>query len=198
MKKSSSILTILSTALIVLGVVVSSFLTDYSSEISSVVTTITAVIGAVALYIQFKKDKAINQANFIVEFHKSFYENPQNAEIKKLLDMKANGKNIDCIKDEKYAPGIVSYISWLKTLCTLLEKNTVSYEAVDELFGYKFFTFTNGVEIQEVELVPYAEYSEIIYKVHRKWSEYKKKHNKKIIFEETSLALTKDYAKYSK
>ena len=52
-EKTKSYILIISTALIVLGIIAPSFLTEYSSLISSVVTIITAIIGAVALYIQF-------------------------------------------------------------------------------------------------------------------------------------------------
>lgn len=75
MKRTKNLIVIISTLLIVIGVIVSSVLTDQASVISTVVTTITAIIGAVALWIQFKKDREVNQASFIIEFHKSFQEN---------------------------------------------------------------------------------------------------------------------------
>lgn len=67
----NSVLTI-ATMLIVIGIIISSFLTEYSSLIATITTTITAVIGAVALFIQFKKDKEINKASFLLEVSKQF------------------------------------------------------------------------------------------------------------------------------
>ena len=187
MHKHRSIIIIISTALLVIGVAVSSFLTQYSSTISSVVTTITAIIGAVALYIQFKKDKEIDQASFMIEFHESFYSIDGNSEILNILDEQANGNFKDDLTDKKYYKSVMGYLGWIRTLCSLIENDVLEIKKVDEIFSYKFFALTNNKQVQDVELVTNSKYYEIVYRVHQKWSDYKRKNNKSIVFENTSL-----------
>ena len=187
MHKHRSIIVIISTALLVIGVAVSSFLTQYSSTISSVVTTITAIIGAVALYIQFKKDKEIDQASFMIEFHESFYSIDGNSEILNILDEQANGNFKDDLTDKKYYKSIMGYLGWIRTLCSLIENDVLEIKKIDEIFSYKFFALTNNKQVQDVELVTNSKYYEIVYRVHQKWMDYKRKNNKSIVFENTSL-----------
>lgn len=67
--KKNKTLTYLGTFLLVLGLFSTLFLDDYwGGRVSEVVTISTAIIGAVALFIQFKRDKEINQASFVLEF----------------------------------------------------------------------------------------------------------------------------------
>ena len=67
--KKTKILTLLST-LIIIGSLIASLWLDNSlgSRIVNVVTVITGIIGAIALFIQFRKDKQINTANFLMEY----------------------------------------------------------------------------------------------------------------------------------
>ena len=187
MHKHKSLVTIISTALLIIGLIASSFLTKYSDIIASLVGTITAIIGAVALYIQFKKDKEINEASFIVSFYEQLYNNPELMEILNILNLKANGEDISYIKDKKYSSGIINYLSWIRTLCSLIEREVLTFDIIDEVYAYKFFVATNCKELQDVELVKYAQFNEIIYRVHKEWTAYRKKHGKSILMEETSL-----------
>ena len=173
-EKTKSYILIISTALIVLGIIVSSFLTEYSSLISSVVTTITAIIGAVELYIQFKKDKEVNQSSFMVQFYELFYQQKDVVQMLGYLKDKVNEIKMPNLKEKQNYAGMMNYLSWLRTLCSLIDRNIVSFDAVDEMFSYKFFAFLNCKEIQDVELIPYAKYYSLIYEIHQKWTAYKK------------------------
>lgn len=63
--KKTSLITVLSTLVIAAGLVGSLWLdNDLGSRLVNVVTVITGIIGAIALFIQFKKDKQVNTAGF--------------------------------------------------------------------------------------------------------------------------------------
>ena len=193
MKRSKLIILNISVGLIVIGVIVSSFLTKYSSTIASVTTTVTALIGALALFIQFKKDKETNQASFMISFHETFYDHQENIEILDVLDNQANGKFKEDLTDEKYYKKIMSYLGWIRTLCTLIDNKVLSIKAIDDIFSYKFFAITNNKQVQDVELIPNAKYYKLIYKVHSVWTEYKIEKDKYVVFSETSLNKTNNY-----
>lgn len=198
MKKSKTIVVIISTVLIVIGVISGSIFSEYSSTISSIVTTITAVIGAVALWIQFKKDHEINQASFILEFYKTFNENEDCAKILAVFDNKFDGykENISVVP---YRKELQSYLNWIKTLCGHILHNNVDISYIDELFNYEFFSLTDNKEVQEQELQKYPWLYKSIFKAHRVWTEYRVKHGFiNDVYKEESLSLLPEYEQWSK
>ncbi len=74
MKKTTIISTI--SAIVIIASLIGSLWLDDSigSRIVNVVTVITGLIGAVALFVQFKKDKQINTANFLMNYGTSFFD----------------------------------------------------------------------------------------------------------------------------
>ena len=75
---------------------------EISQKITTIITVITALIGAAALFIQYKRDKEINQASFIVEYAKYFHSLPNVDELSILLE-KYRLKQEATIKEEHYA-----------------------------------------------------------------------------------------------
>ena len=197
MKRSKSLILIISTILIVIGVIAGSIFTNYSSIISSIVTTITAVIGAVALWIQFKKDREINQASFILEFYKTFYQNEDCLKIVAVFDNKFDGFKDD-ISVKPYRKELQSYINWIKTLCAHILHNNLDIAYVDEMFNYEFFSLTDNKEVQELELKKYPWLYKAIYKTHKIWSEYRKKNGLvNDVYNDESLSLAPQYQQWS-
>lgn len=72
-------------------------------------------------------------------------------------------------------------------LAGLIEKDGLSIPDIDRLYGYHFFIATNCKQIQDMELVPYGDYYEGIFKVYPKWRKYRINNNKTIPFDDTPL-----------
>ncbi len=186
MKRKSSTLVYIATALVVIGVIVSSFaIVDYASIISTVTTTVTAIIGAVALYIQFKKDKEVNQQSFIIEFAKQFYDPYDCSEIFRVLDNTTRG--IDFEYSQENAFSIVRGLEWCEALAGMVRDDVVTIESVDNLCSYRFFLFANNRQIQDNEILPYREFYVGVIWLHEKWTEYKRKHNLPIVNDADNL-----------
>lgn len=196
MKKNSNLIMILSTALIVIGIIVGSVLTSYASTISTIVTTITAIIGAVALWIQFKKDKQINEASFIVEFYQSFYDQESNVKVLEELDKKYTGDEYQSMTT--MSADVLNYLTWIRTLCDLIDRKILTYESVDEIYGYKFFMILNNKEVQEMEIHKYAKLYRLMYRTHKGWTEYRLKKGLTILMPEEDLRLVDGYESYCK
>lgn len=197
MKKTSNMIVIISTFLIVIGVVLGSILTDYGSLISSIVTTITAVIGAIALFIQFKKDKAVNQASFIVDFYEKFNSSDQNERVLDELNKKFEDKNYKTQILSMHSE-VLSYLYWVRTLCSFINNKVIDFEIADEMFSYRFFSITNNKAVQEMELEKFDYLYKLIYKTHRNWSAWRAKKGLPAFYPDEDLALTKNYAAMSK
>ena len=179
-------LTIFSVFLLIGGLFATLLLDDvWGSRVSELITIGTAIIGAVALFFQFKRDKEINQANFILEFWKSFSGNEKLQKIMlKCDEMRLTNKNT-FTKDDYF--DIVTYAQWLETLSSLINRNIVNFSVIDDMYNYLFFIFVNNKYVQKVELIPSQKFYKGIYKAYDDWTTYLKKNNKEIICFENSL-----------
>lgn len=184
--KKSKIITLISVFVICCSLLATLFLNnDIASRIAEIVTIITAVIGAVALFFQFQRDKGVNEASFLLEFWKSFSENPKLIVIQRKCDADMYSDKTT-FTDEDY-DGILTYAEWLEALCAVINKEVISLDFISDMYSYIFFVFVNNKYVQEKELVSSAEFYEGIIKAYNTWVKYLKKHKKKVLLEENSL-----------
>ena len=156
-----------------------------ANRIVEVVTVITAVIGAIALYLQFKRDKNINESGFLLEFWKNFSENPQLIAIQRKCDDDISSKKTH-FTEEDY-DGILMYAQWLEALCSVINRDMLSFDFIDDMYNYMFFVFVNNKYVQKKEILPNYKYYQGIIKAYSLWVKYLKKHNKEIMLEQNSL-----------
>ena len=164
------------------------------SRIVTVITVSSAVLGAVSIFVQYKRDKNVNQANFILEYAKYFYSLNKTEETVLLLDKYRLGDK-SIVNKIDYS-GVVNYLFWCEELSTLYQKNVVDIETIDNIFSYMFFIITNNKYIQDSELVPQAEFYKGTFYLHKEWTAYKKRTNQPIINETESLEKVEKYLEY--
>ena len=184
--KKSRIITVASMFLICIGLFSTLILEEtMASRIGEVVTLSTAVVGAIALFLQFKRDKSINEASFLLEFWKSFSENPNLIIIQNKCDSDINSKKTHFVAEDY--DGIVTYAQWLEALCATIKRDILSFDFIDDMYSYMFFVFVNNKYIQKREILPNLEYYNGIIEVYSLWTKYLKRKGKKIMLEENSL-----------
>ncbi len=174
---------------VVLVVLATTFFTDGRlKDALEILTVITAIVGAVALFIQFKKDKQINQASFMTEYSQQFYETFNCVEVFAVFDGALDNYEItDEHLDEKLRHDLVNYLIWCEGLASLVLQDILPIKQIDSLFSYRFFLVTNNKWVQNFELVPYHDSYVEIMKVHKIWTAYKRRHNLPIIGDENNL-----------
>lgn len=193
--KKNIFITCISTFLITIALITSLFFDDVlGGRISQIVTLTTALIGAAALFVQYVRDKKINQSSFILDFSKSFYDPVNLGKLMNKLDS-SNLTGKQNITKSDYND-IVNYLQWCESLASLVLENVITIDGIDQLFSYRFFLIVNNKEIQKKEIVPSKEFYRGIYLLHYKWEKYKKKKNLKILNEETSLSKTEGYSEF--
>ena len=187
-----------SVILIIILLLVSTLLleSEVASRITTIITVSTATIGAVALFVQYKRDRDVNQANFILEYAKYLYSLNGVEELIMQLDEYRLG-NKDVTKDISYQ-AVINYLLWCEELAVLIKKNVVDIETIDNIFAYFFFLITNNKYIQERELISQAEFYKGTYHLHKIWTEYKIRTGQKIINPDESLSLVKEYEEHVK
>lgn len=187
MKKNKAIL-VISILLLVMALIGSLFLDDVlGARISNVVTIITAIVGAVALFVQFKKDKDLNMASFVIDYSVQFYDIYNLTDIMDELEKCRVDKKYK-LDVQKYYKDIVAYLEWLESLAALVNSNILSIEKIDDVLSYRFFLIVNNKQVQDAEIIPCKEFYRGIFKLYEEWSAYKKKRGRLIIFEENELS----------
>ena len=186
--KRNNFITIIASIMLFGALIVGVFLDDSSSsKLYDFVTLATAIIGAVALFIQFKKDKQINEASFLMDFSASFYDRYDCAELVRLLD-DYDTKDANFSYEENTGV-IVRYMQWVESIGAIIDSGAVSIKSIDQTLGYRFFIIVNNKIIQENELIPYRFYYLGTFELYEKWYKYKKKHGLPVPMEENSLHL---------
>ena len=185
--KKGKLFTIISIFVLSLGLFSTLILEEgMASRIVEVVTVITAVVGAIALYVQFRRDKNINESSFLLEFWKSFSENPQLISIQYKCDKDINSKKTH-FTDEDYE-GILTYAQWLEALSSIINRDVLSFDFINDMYNYMFFSFVNNKYVQKKEILPNYKYYQGIIKAYDSWVKYLKKNKKEVMLEENSLA----------
>lgn len=185
--KKGKLFTIISIFVLTLGLFSTLILEEgMASRIVEVVTVITAVVGAIALYVQFRRDKNINESSFLLEFWKSFSENPQLISIQHKCDKDINSKKTH-FTDEDYE-GILTYAQWLEALSSIINRDVLSFDFINDMYNYMFFSFVNNKYVQKKEILPNYKYYQGIIKAYDSWVKYLKKNKKEVMLEENSLA----------
>ncbi len=191
--KKTSLITIISTFVIAVALISTLWLDDsIGSRIVNVVTVITAIIGAIALFIQFKKDKQINTASFLVEYSKSFYNDYDLLDIFAELD-KHNSDPSYKFDFKKFQPKIVAYLQWVESLASLVEQNTIDLYTIDNIMSYRFFLIVNNKQVQDGELIPNAKFYRGTYYLYDRWFKFEQKRGLNIPLASDGLHLTKGY-----
>ena len=163
MKVKNRIITYISIFLIIVALIGSLFFdSDTGSRIATIITTITAIIGAIALFIQFQRDKDLNQATFLIEYSKQFYDTYNCADILNELETYRKTPNYE-IDVKKYYKEIVGYLEWLESLASLVNNGTLSIDKIDNVLSYRFFIIVNNKQIQAYEIIPCKDFYRGIY-----------------------------------
>ena len=197
MKLKETILTYVILIIMCVGISVGFFFDDIGVIISNVVTALTAIISAIAVYVQMKKEAQITQAEFLLEFSKVFYSYEGAPKLEEKIDRAMEKNEIYKYTTKDYEL-VNDYMIWLSALASMVENKTLSIKIIDSIYNYRFFTVVNNPYVQKHELIPFAQFYKSIYILHDEWVRYRKKHGKKILFEEYELSKQENYAEIVK
>ena len=191
--KKSYIVTLIGSLLVIGSLIVTLWLDEgLGGRIAQIVTIATAIIGAVALFLQFKKDKEINQASFLMNFSASFYDDYELYDVYNELD-KANTDHSYTFDYDAYRIKIVAYLEWIESIASLIEKRIIDFHSIDNNLAYRFFVIVNNKQVQDNELIPFADFYRGTFYLYNKWYKYDIAHGIHMPKEDTALHLAKGY-----
>ena len=192
------IITIVSAILVLIGIVVSVYLRGTNKTLT-LITTLTAIIGAFAIYMQIRKSKLIGQSSFTMAISQYFYDVPGMTEFVHKLGRATDVDNKEYVVTKKDKTTLIKYLNYLKTMATLVNQNVINIETLNSVFAYEFFIVVNNKSVQKLELTTNNSKYMDIYELYHKWHKYRVKHHLEIMCEESALNTTSEYKKvYSK
>lgn len=179
------------------------------SVVISVGEVVTAAVAAVIIIFQLKQEQGIHEkqrkteeAQFILEYNRSFIENPELCRIEHYLEEKITGDKSKEIKNlYKERQAIINYLVYLSGIASCVHGKNLEIKYIDNLFAYRFFIAMNNPEVQNLELVSYAVYYRGCYQLYEDWVQFREKSDKynngpEIPLVETSLDKSREYEKY--
>lgn len=193
--RRSYIITVISVILVIIGVIVTFFFKD-ANELVTLITTLTAIVGAFAVYIQIRKSKIVDQSSFTIEISKYFYEIPEIADLIHKLGRSSDIEGKQYVVTQTERQLVIKYLNYIKTLATLLDSKVITIETLNNVFAYEFFIILNNKSLQDLEIRQFAPFYYDIFSLYKKWSHYKNKLGEEVPCNETSLTLVPEYQEW--
>ena len=192
MGKRETILTYSLMTILCIGIVLGSLLGEIGEILSTIITSLTAIISAIAVYIQMRKDTKITQAEFLLEFSKVFYSYEGAQELENKIDRATEeGKIYEYTTDDYEL--LNDYLLWLEGLAAMVVNKTFSIKLINNLYNYRFFQVVNNPSIQEHELSRFADFYKDIFMLHHLWTNHRKKNNQTILLGQYDLSKLPNY-----
>jgi len=183
MKKNNFL--IILTIILVLIVVISFTSPIIGTEITTILTTATTVIGIFSVFIEMKRSADIAECEFIFNLQKQFDENSTIQKLYRKLDNDFSNK--DKITNDVDRLDVVSYLTFFEMMCNLIIKDVINIEDIDDLYAYPFFLATNNKVVQNIELKKYKQYYRNIYTIYPEWFKFRKSKGYDIPYEDNKL-----------
>ena len=164
--------------------IVLSLIYNTGEPIEHVVGMLEGIIGAIAtglvlyqLKIGEKTEKHqndIEEASFILQYNQSFIQDVNMTEVEHLLEDQAYYyKEPKEIINKENRQKFVNYLVYLEGMAPLILKGVLTLDYIDNLMAYRFFLAVDNVEVQENQLIPFAEYYRGCYRLYKMWKEYR-------------------------
>ena len=157
---------------------------DMLDIIISVVEAGGLLVSLIVAARQLGDSKEIARAQFLTELNKSFVENADYASVYNALQDCRDGVcpfKAECDEQKgacllNIKKGTVSnYLTFFETINLLIEDGVLTLEVIDNLFAYRFFLAVHSKFIQESKIIPQPENFVNIFKLERKWLDYRHK-----------------------
>jgi len=179
---------------IIVGLIILSSITSgtlvmvfHDEFIGQAITTITAVIGACAIWLQMNKNKRLNEGEFIVNLNKQFTENKLTYDLfLKMEKYERTDKTKNPFTEDDIS-AIAAYMTFFEVIYSLISRKIIKIWMIDDLFAYQFFLLINNVRVQEIELLPCQKYYVNVFRLAKLWHEYRDQEGCSVLNDEDNI-----------
>ena len=169
---------------------------DNISDMSTILTTITALIAAVTFWMQLKRTENLDEANFIMSLNDQFISNDEMTRIEHALEVYYNQEfegrsegSLDLVLERGHedCQRLINYLVYMEGLAALIQRNVLHLGVIDDLFAYRFFIAVNNPIVQKFELLPYANYYQGCFELSKMWTKEWRKSGRPIPLDQYAL-----------
>lgn len=179
MKKRNSqttIIIIVALFLFILGI----YIWGKKTTISEVIITLTAIMGAIAIFYEMKRTKDLAEGEFILSLDQQFSSRESFSDLfMSCWCDKAEGSE-ETITYEKDKNVLLNYLTFFETVYVMVESNVMEISLVDELFARRFFAVVNNQQVQNQDLIVNYKHYINIFKLHAIWKKHRIKHGESL------------------
>ncbi len=161
---------------------------------------LTAAGGLVALFFQFKRERDLNEADFILRINNDFMMNESMSRIYKLLEeSKVEGQKKNPFSQDDIID-MANYLTYFDPFYSLIDRKIVKIESVDPVLAYRFYLAVNNKFMQQMLICSQGKEIawESIYKLYSYWSKYRENLGREIWQSNHSLSKSNCYNKIVK
>jgi len=139
--------------------------------LTETVATILAIVAAVAFWLEYRENKLLNEAQFIMELNEQFLSDSNLSDVEWELEKYFNRyrkneltKEYEEEFEKKFAlenrerQHLVNYLVHLEGVAALVSNGVIHLDAIDDLMSYRYFVAVNNPIVQRLELLEYPEY----------------------------------------
>jgi hypothetical protein len=153
------------------------------------IAKITAAGGVIVLAYQFKREKDLSEADFILRLNQDFITNSQIVRIYTLLEQSKEEGQKTNVFSEGDVIDMANYLCFFEPFKKLIDAGIIDIKTIDPIMAYRFFLATNNRFMQEMLLCKKGK--EIawaaIYGLHDEWGKYRRQKRLPVWQEESDL-----------
>lgn len=156
------------------------------SPIEIIGIIISSIIGVSTLIFvikEYKRARNIEEGEFIVNLNSTFITNDDIKYIYDKIYWESKGDYSNPLGKEDVTK-IVSYLTFLETFWTMLERRIITIDMINDLFANRFFMMVTNPSVQDLKLVSEYKVYNNIRKLEQQWRKYRiKKGCAKLFYE---------------
>lgn len=156
---------------------------------------IVAAISLVLLGVELFQSRKVSEGEFLANLNQMFVENDDYKHAYTLFE-KYDFEN--CPDLELDNIHISNYLTFFEVFQLLIDRNTLTIDMFDDLFGYRFFIAVHNPYVQKQKLVKSPNNFRNLYRLEKEWRKYREKKESDIFHDEYSLDKRVDAETYKK
>lgn len=138
------------------------------------------LLGTLFIAVELRNSQNVTCSQMLIDLNNYFHDSDRLMKVYAVLESCEMDSLIDAhdFKDIQSVE-IAHYCTFFENLYLLYRHHVAEIEDLDDLFGYRFFIFTNNPYIQEHYMLPTASSYVQIFKLYDVWIKYREKSGKK-------------------
>lgn len=144
-----------------------------TSDKISLFSLITAFCGALLVVAELKMNQNTTKCNMIIKLNSYYHDNDSLMKVYEALEDEnrnlAGESNFTHITKSE----IASFMDFYENIAYLTKAKVISIADIDDLFGYRFFSFMHCPYLQECHILPSSSSYIQIFGLYEKWIQYR-------------------------